>query len=254
MLPDHDTQAQAWSSPPVDHKNAYIPSEQLMRYDDQKLDDLIARMGQERYGGWRNYREIWTGLLLANVAGKRVLDYGCGVGLEAHSLAARGALVDLADISMSNLLLARRVLNREPSQRTVPHLAYLIRSDYPFIEPPPEPYDIFYCNGVLHHIPHAAEVMRRAWEITRPGGQARLMLYTDDAWRNTVGTEPPQFDTHLDPKFETFVRAMDGVGHYADWYSPAKLRRMVEPRWLLEHWSPMTPWGNYAAAILRRCE
>lgn len=46
--------------------------------------------------------------LLGNVKGKRILDCGCGAGLESASLAKRGAKVFACDVSESMIELARK--------------------------------------------------------------------------------------------------------------------------------------------------
>lgn len=244
---DFEAQVGSWSHPPADHLNAYVSSRKVLDYDDQQFARFIRKMATERYGGWRNHNDLWVDTLIAGVAGKAVLDYGCGFGLETWSLVRAGGLVDVADIVGTNVVVASRAAALAGQAVTT---GLVIERDWPFTTSDYR-YDIFYCNGVLHHIPYAAEVMRRAWEITAPGGQARLMLYTDQAWREQIGTEPPA-DVTKDPNFDRWVRAMDQVGSYADWYSAEKVQRLFGRWWELEAWVPLTPWGRYAAAILRR--
>jgi SAM-dependent methyltransferase len=248
MVPDFQSQVIEWSSPPVDHLNRYVPSKELLGMSDDELHEFIRLMEAERYQGWRNFNGLWRSALgLDTTYGKRVLDYGCGVGLEALQFAKRLNDVELADISFANLQFASRVLRTVRPQNI---RLYVIKEQWPFIEPE-EPYDIFYCAGVLHHIWYPQEVMKRAWEILVPGGEARLMLYTDHAWRNYVGSELPE-DTANDPGFSYFVRAFDQVGNYADWYDADKVQRLFGEWFNLEQWTYLTPWKNYAAAILRR--
>src|SRR5262245_3600350 len=251
MAPDFQTQVKEWSSPPVDHLNAYIPSAKLLELEDDELRELIAAMEAERYGGWRNHGGLWRSALgLDSTHGKRVLDFGCGVGLEALQFAKTGNRISLADISKSNLELAQRVI-RLCAPEAHGSGFHLVSDQYPFILMPRAFVDVFYCNGVLHHIWYPQEIMQRAWEILAPGGEARLMVYSDYAWRNYITTEPPE-DTANDPGFSAFVRAFDQVGHYADWYDQAKVERLFGEWFDVEDWIYLTPWRNYAAVTLRR--
>jgi len=252
VTPDFAAQARAWSSPPVDHLNSYIPAQTLLDMPAEEFAHAIDLMAAERYGGWRNHDGLWTGLFHADVAGKRILDYGCGVGLEARHLAMAGATVDLADISEVNLRLAARTLGIDP-RLAVGSAMYPIRRDPPFTAAPPGDYDIFYCNGVLHHIWYPVDVMQYAWQLLRPHGEARLMLYSDEGWRLHVGTEPPA-DTASDPNFRHFVQTFDQVGSYADWYSADKIRDWFGHLFELERFEYLTPYRQYCAAILRRKE
>jgi SAM-dependent methyltransferase len=198
---------QAWSRPPVDGVG-YLD---LTSMPDDELVATVARMWRERYDetGWRNRGGRWTGLLTDDLEDKTVLDFGCGVGLEALRLARQGCRVFLADIAASNLAVAERVLRLHGHQPAgILHVA----GDAPFFDTPPDPVDVFYANGVLHHTPDAQPILERAHEVLAPDGEARLMLYSDVAWR-THGTN--------------FVRAMDDVGDYADWYDRAKLADLV---------------------------
>ena len=61
-----------------------------------------------------------------------------------------------------------------------------------------------------------------------PGGEARLMLYSDRAWTNRFDSPPdPTIDVREDSKFRAFVRSMDGTGLYANWFNEEKLKGVV---------------------------
>lgn len=248
-MPSFGDQAKAWSSPPVDHLNAYIPAQQLLDLSPAEFARTIERMAQERYGGWRNYGNRWVNMFHTGVAGKRALDYGCGVGLEAAMLGRAGATVDIADISELNLRVAARTMNLY----VVAHgtAMYSIGPSRPFTQAPVGGYDIFYCNGVLHHIWYPIDVMVHAWDLLRPGGQARLMLYSDIGWRTFMGCDPPD-DTPSHPLFRDFVRTFDQVGGYADWYSADKIKDWFGPWFELEQFEYLTPDQRYCGAVLRR--
>jgi len=244
---DFENQRRAWSSPPVDDVG-YIPSAHLMQHTDAELRAVIDRMRDTRYTGWRNYRGLWRDVFgLDTTTGRRILDFGCGVGMEAAEFARAGNEVDVADISVDNLHLAARVV-RLYSERTP--IEYEVSGQPPYLLPARD-YDVFHCSGVLHHLPHARGIMELAWRALVPGGEVRLMVYSDEGWRLYTGSEPPE-DVTTHPAFYTFVRAFDGVGDYADWYDRNKIERLFGDLFAVERLEYLTPNGRYLGAVLRR--
>lgn len=147
-----------WSRIPVDDVG-YFQSSELMMMSDADLRSMIDQMERTRYGGWRNYQNRWRDIMGLDSAkpGTRIVDFGCGVGMEALQFAKRGCAVTIADQFQSTVELAERVLRL---YGFTPRDCLLISQTSPYVEC--EEQDIFYANGVLHHIPHAVDVMRRA--------------------------------------------------------------------------------------------
>lgn len=249
-----DRQREAWSRPPVDDVG-YIPAADMYAKPDGELRAIVEQMRATRYGGWRNHRGLWRDLMgLDEPGGRDILDFGCGTGVEALELALAGNRVDLADISVDNLHLAVRILGLYGDQiPQAPLTIYLALGEPPYIEADPGSYDVFHCNGVLHHIPWARQIMERAHQILRPGGIARLMLYSERGWIQATGTEPPG-DVTADPGFERFVRYFDQVGEYADWYSRDRIEQRFGDLFTVERCEYLTPTGQYLAAVLRKKE
>jgi len=250
-----DRQRVAWSRPPVDDVG-YISAVDLLALPDDQLRATVDRMRLARYAGWRNHGGLWRDLMgLDEPGGKDILDFGCGVGVEALSLAFAGNRVQLADISPDNLHLAVRVLGLYADQfpRLWDLTIYLALGEPPYITAEPESFDVFHCNGVLHHIPWARQIMERAHELLRPGGVARLMVYSDQGWRQATGTEPPD-EVTTDPGFRQFVQYFDQVGEYADWYDQDRLESRFGDLFTVERCEYITPNGQYLAAVLRKKE
>jgi 2-polyprenyl-6-hydroxyphenyl methylase/3-demethylubiquinone-9 3-methyltransferase len=101
------------------------------------------------------------------LAGKRVLDVGCGGGILSESMAARGADVTGIDLSDKALKVAQlhllesgaRVAYRKIA---VEELAREQRSGY----------NVVTCMEVLEHVPDPASQVRACAELLEPGGQA----------------------------------------------------------------------------------
>jgi SAM-dependent methyltransferase len=243
-LYDWERMRDAWSHPPVEGFG-YLSADEMLGWDDDRLRATIALARADRYGGWRNDGGRWVSQLHRRVDGKDVLDFGCGFGLEALALAEAGARVTLADIAPANVELAARVLELNGQAW---HAQLAVSRFWPFVDTSAR-FDIFYANGVIHHIPWADGVMERAHQLLRRGGEARLMVYTAEAWRQATGTEPPPEVTRH-PAFDVYVRHMDGVGGYADYYTMSRLIDRFGRWFAVTRWVPLGPAGTYAAATL----
>jgi|GEM_PF-3204261 len=216
-----------WSHVPVD-EIGYLNSAELVLRSESELKTLAQKFEKIRYNpkGWRNWDGLWRKYSgVDSVSGKRVLDFGCGFGIEALQFSKNGNRVSLADISPHNLGLAEKVLR---SFGLSPAETILVFQDTPFFDTQ-SPIDLFYSNGVLHHTPRMREILRRAAELLAKEGEIRLMLYSDVAWRIATHAPLPPIDKDITqcPDFFRYVRYLDSYGEYADWYNREKLEYLL---------------------------
>lgn len=253
---DFDRARTEWAKPPFDNIG-YLSSAEVLSRTPDELRALIIECERNRYalatmdGLCRNHANRWRESLgLDSTHGKRILDFGCGIGLEALQFARAGNRVVLADIAPDNLRLARRVLEvfGVPCEGTA-----VVAGEPPFFDTKGQ-FDIFYSNGVLHHTPRIREILARAHEVLRSGGEARLMLYSDKAWLHWVGGILPPIDADVskDPGFTKFIRAFDDVGHYADWYSLEKVRHITRGLFEVARYEYITATQWYATVRLNK--
>jgi 2-polyprenyl-6-hydroxyphenyl methylase/3-demethylubiquinone-9 3-methyltransferase len=102
----------------------------------------------------------------ARLAGKRVLDVGCGGGILAEAMARSGARVkgiDLAEkpLKVAQLHLLESQLPVEYESVSAEHLAAR----------EPGSYDVVTCMEVLEHVPDPSSTVRACAALARPGGQ-----------------------------------------------------------------------------------
>lgn len=243
MIPTFEERQKAWSSPPVD-EIGYLLSEELLTWPDDELMDVINRMAESRYSGWRNWQMRWRVILgLDSTRDKDVLDYGCGVGLEALQYAKRDNRVYLADISQANLELAERVLALE---------GHLVEGKWLLAETPQRcswQLDVIHCAGVLHHIPEPEPVVEAMAEWLRDDGELRLMVYSDEAWRIATHTEPPE-QVEDSPDFDLYWRHWDPIGGYADWYDQERLDKRFGKWFRIAECKPLTLHGEYLGVVM----
>jgi 2-polyprenyl-6-hydroxyphenyl methylase/3-demethylubiquinone-9 3-methyltransferase len=102
----------------------------------------------------------------AGLAGKRVLDVGCGGGILAESMAQRGAEVTGIDLGEKALKVAQ--LHQLESGVAVD---YRLVSVEALAEKQPESYDVVTCMEMLEHVPNPAAVVAACAQLARPGGR-----------------------------------------------------------------------------------
>lgn len=113
--------------------------------------------------------------------GCRVLEIGCGIGTATISFLREGAQVTAVDLSSESLAIAR--------QRAE---LYGFSGEVTFVEAdaerlsnmvPPEPYDLIYSFGVLHHTPNPNRAIHQMRAFVRPGTTLKLMMYHSRSWK-----------------------------------------------------------------------
>lgn len=101
----------------------------------------------------------------ASLAGKDVLDIGCGGGILSEGMAARGARVTGIDLSEKALGVARLHLF-ESSQK----VDYQLVSAEEFATQHPGQYDVVTCMEMLEHVPDPASTITACAKLVKPGG------------------------------------------------------------------------------------
>lgn len=112
---------------------------------------------------------------IAPLAGKRVLDVGCGGGILSESMAKRGAEVTGIDMGEAPLKVAKlhgleSGVQVRYRQITVEELA----------EEEPESFDVVTCMEMLEHVPDPASIISACARLAKPGG----MLFFSTLNRN----------------------------------------------------------------------
>ncbi len=101
----------------------------------------------------------------AKLAGKKVLDVGCGGGLLTEAMAQRGARVTGIDMGATPLQVAKLHLLEsgvavDYQQITAEELA----------EQQPATFDVVTCLEMLEHVPDPASVVQACAKLVKPGG------------------------------------------------------------------------------------
>ena len=110
-------------------------------------------------------RMDWIDTVAGGVAGKRVLDVGCGGGILTEALALRGAQVTGIDLGAKALGVAE--LHRLESGALVD---YRLISAEALAAQSPAAYDVVTCMEMLEHVPDPGAIVAACAALAAPGG------------------------------------------------------------------------------------
>jgi SAM-dependent methyltransferase len=132
-----------------------------------------------------------TGFSPEDLAGKLVLDVGCGMGRFADVATRWGAHVVGVDLSLAAEVAARNLGDRA---------ATFFQADVFNLPFAPESFDYIYSIGVLHHTPDCERAFKLLPALLKPGGKIAIWLYSgynrwyrmSDLYRKVTRRMPPR--------------------------------------------------------------
>jgi len=131
-------------------------------YSRTQLDDASSQRSE------RAFRRR-TGFRPEDLAGKLVLDVGCGMGRFADVATRWGAHVVGIDLSLASEVAAKNLADRS---------ATIFQADLFKLPFAPESFDYIYSIGVLHHTPDCEQAFKALPKLLKPGGRIAIWLYS----------------------------------------------------------------------------
>ena len=107
---------------------------------------------------------------------KDVLEVGVGLGTDFVGFARAGARLRGVDLTDAAVELVHRRLELEGRS------AEVRRADAESLPFEDESFDLVYSWGVIHHTPNTRGALDEIRRVLRPGGEARVMLYSRRSW------------------------------------------------------------------------
>lgn len=101
----------------------------------------------------------------ASLAGKKVLDVGCGGGILSEAMAQRGADVTGIDMGEAPLTIAK--LHALESGVSVKYQQIPVEQ---LAEEMPASFDVVTCLEMLEHVPDPASIIQACYKLVKPGG------------------------------------------------------------------------------------
>jgi 2-polyprenyl-6-hydroxyphenyl methylase/3-demethylubiquinone-9 3-methyltransferase len=176
--------------------------------------EALASRWWDRSGEFRPLHEINP--LRANyidehspVAGKNLVDVGCGGGILAEAMAQRGANVTGIDMGEAPLSVAK--MHQEESGVAV---EYHQSTAEQLAAEKGESYDIVCCLEMLEHVPEPGDVIAACADLARPGGA----LYF-----STINRNPKSFAFAIVGAEHILKLLPAGTHEYARFIKPSEL-------------------------------
>ncbi len=100
------------------------------------------------------------------LAGKKVLDVGCGGGILSEAMTQRGAQVTAIDMGQANITTAK--LHALESGLTIDYQVIPVEE---LAEQQAESFDVVTCLEMLEHVPDPVSIVNACYKLCKPGGQ-----------------------------------------------------------------------------------
>jgi 2-polyprenyl-3-methyl-5-hydroxy-6-metoxy-1,4-benzoquinol methylase len=194
-----------------------LKSDELLHLPDAELDlihDRATVESTERDGftirGW--YHCLYKDVL----RGKRVLDVGCGLGIDGIAFAKAGAQVTFVDIVEANLHLVQALCRI----KGISDAAFFYLESFDSLTALPRDFDVIWCQGSLINAPF--EIIRHEAQALlqhlKPGGRWIELAYPKSRWERE-GKMP----------FAEWGKITDGGAPWMEWYDMSKVMAILAP-------------------------
>jgi 2-polyprenyl-3-methyl-5-hydroxy-6-metoxy-1,4-benzoquinol methylase len=146
--------------------------------------------------------------------GQRLLEVGCGVGIDLVRFAQHGAVVTGVDVAEVSIDLARKNFAQTGVDG---ELTVMDGEELRFDN---ESFDVVYAHGVLQYSADAQRMIREIQRVLKPGGQAILMVYNRYSWLALMSKlcgvkleheDAPVLNTYSIRQFRTMLRGFSRV-------------------------------------------
>jgi 2-polyprenyl-6-hydroxyphenyl methylase/3-demethylubiquinone-9 3-methyltransferase len=168
------------------------------------------------------------------LAGKKVLDVGCGGGILSESMARRGADVTGVDLGTENLKAAALHAEQSGLEDTLRYQHIPVET---LAETHAGQFDVVSCMEMLEHVPDPSSIVQACFDLLAPGGVCVL---------STINRNPKSYLFAI-VGAEYVLRLLDrGTHDYAKFITPAELDKMASNAGFVRkdiiglHYNPLT--------------
>jgi 2-polyprenyl-6-hydroxyphenyl methylase/3-demethylubiquinone-9 3-methyltransferase len=182
----------------------------------RKFSDLAARWWDPQ-GPMRPLHDInpvrleWVEGLVP-LAGRRVLDVGCGGGVLAEAMARRGAQVTGIDLAGKPLRVAQLHALESGTQ-----VEYREVSAEALAQEAPGSFDVVTCMEMLEHVPEPASIVRACATLVKPGGSVVFSTINRNVKSFALAIVGAEYVLNLLPRgtheYAKFIRPSELIAH-----------------------------------------
>lgn len=174
------------------------------------IEENVKRSYQNDSADTDIHKTAETGL-----AGKKVLDVGCGGGILSESMARRGADVTGIDLGTENLKAAALHAEQSALHQTLRYQHIPVEE---LAKTQAGQFDVVTCMEMLEHVPDPSSIVQACFELLAPGGVCVL---------STINRNPKSYLFAI-VGAEYVLRLLDrGTHDYAKFITPAELDKMA---------------------------
>ncbi len=148
------------------------------------------------------------------LAGKAVLDIGCGGGILSESMAQRSAQVSAIDMGEKAINVAK--LHQLESGVAVD---YQVNSAEQMAQQHPQAFDVVTCMEMLEHVPNPSSVVQACASLVKPGG---------DVFFSTLNRNPKSYLFAVIGAEYVLRMLPKGTHEYAKFIKPSELAHWAQ--------------------------
>ena len=130
-----------------------------------------------------------------SLAGKNILDVGCGGGILSESMAQRGASVSGIDMGAANITTAK--LHALESGLSIDYQVIPVED---LAEKQPESFDVVTCLEMLEHVPDPESIVKACFKLCKPGGQVIFSTLNRNPKSFLLGVVGAEYILNMVPK------------------------------------------------------
>jgi len=152
--------------------------------------------------------------------GKKILEIGCGIGIDLIGFAKGGAHVTGVDLAQQSIQLAKKNFELHGLKAD---LRLMNGEALEFVD---NSFDMVYAHGVLQYTADASKMAKEMLRVLKPGGEAIAMVYNRISWLNALSKVMKVELEHEDAP----ILKRYSIGEFKKMLSPFSTIRIVPER------------------------
>lgn len=156
-----------WNSQPCNINHSSIKDFNKEYFDEVEKKKYLVEFHIPKFAQFQKWRN------------KKMLEIGCGIGTDATNFARNGADyhgIELSDRSLEITKKRFNVFGLEGKFANINAEDSIEMSKF-------REFDLVYSFGVIHHSETPSKIIKNVYDILKPGGTFKLMLYATNSWK-----------------------------------------------------------------------